>query len=374
MAKSNNNPELNQDEFTKIFDEYRAKIDEITRKTEKNLQSINGIIDVADEPDITDELDTENPEEAPSRIEPEPDRRPVEVIWPSEKESVEIIKEAKRKVQQIISEAEDTIKKEAKNKTRKQVDKIIGKAKKEAEVIITQAAHLAERERTDIMAAQKSEIEEIIREITEKARDDTREESSRIVAEARGKAEKMMAEIITSSSEINGLVTEIVNRARNTISEFEEKLQSETGELAKAITETQKKLEQATMITKAEEIIPASPDKSRELSENPMLEVRLIGDKTKGSNIHHGLFIGQVEMRAISTSFDYQYLKNLKKYLARIHGIKYLQECASEKEMSVLFEIKEPLPLLDILNNLPLVDEVVTETDDDIRLIFKNTR
>ena len=225
------------------------------------------------------------------------------------------------------------------------------------------------------MAAQRAEIEAIIREITEKARDDTREESSRIVAEARGKAEKMMAEIVTNSNEINGLVTEIVDRARNTISEFEERLQSETGEMAKAITDAQKKLEQATMITtEEEEIIPASPDKSRELSDNPILEVRLIGDKNRGGNVNSTLFIGQAEMRAISTSFDYQYLKNLKKYLVRIHGIKYLQECASEKEMSVLFDIKEPLPLLDILNNLPLVDEVVTETDDNIRLIFKNTR
>ncbi len=374
MAKSDNS-QFNKDEFTRIFDEYRAKIDAITRKTEKNLESINGIIGVADEPDVTEEVDTGEHDEVLSRIEPEPDRRPVEVIWPSEKESVEIIKEAKRKAQQITSEAEDNIKKEAKKKTREQVDKIIGKAKKEAEVIITQAAQLAEREKSDIMAAQRAEIEEIIREITEKARDDTREESSRIVAEARGKAEKMMAEIVTNSNEINGLVTEIVDRARNTIGEFEERLQSETGELAKAITDAQKKLEQATMITTEEEkIIPASPDKSRELSENPMLEVRLIGDKKNGNSVNPSFFIGQVEMRAISTSFDYQYLKNLKKYLVRIHGIKYLQECASEKEMSVLFDIKEPLPLLDILNNLPLVEEVVTETDENIRLVFKDTR
>ncbi len=374
MSKSKDNSQLNQDEFTRIFEEYRAKIDAITRRTEKNLKSINGIIDVYDEPDTTEEVENDIIEEAPPIIEPETDRKPVEVIWPSEKESVEIIKEAKRKAQQIISEAEERIKKEAKRKTREQVDKIIGKAKKEAEVIVRQANRLVEREREEIVATQRREIEEIIREITEKARSDTREESSRILAEARSKAEKMMTEIVTSSNEINRLVTEIVDRAKNTIREFEEKLQADTGELARAIEETQAKLKQATAIAKAEEMETASRDRYSEMLDNPVLEVRLKGDKNKESRGNPTMFIGQVEMKAISTSFDYQYLKNLKKYLVRIHGIKYLQECASEKEMTVLFDIKEPLPLLDILTNLPMVDEVINETDENIRLIFKSTQ
>ena len=41
MSKQKNESQPNTDEFTRIFDEYRAKIEEITRKTEENLQSIN---------------------------------------------------------------------------------------------------------------------------------------------------------------------------------------------------------------------------------------------------------------------------------------------------------------------------------------------
>ncbi len=369
MTESENSSQLYQDEFAKIFDEYRAKIDEITRKTTENLQSIHGVTSVADEPDTTTEVEAEEHEEFISRVEPTPDSRPVEVIWPSQKESVEIIKAAKRKAQQLISQAEEGTKKEAKKRTREQVDKIIGKAKKEADAILAQANQAAAKERDDVITASTNEAEQIIGEITEKCRQETQAQSSRIIAEAQEKAEKMMAKIATSSKEINELVMGIVDRAKKTISEFEEKLQVETGELAKAITETQKKFEQATMITENEVIMPTAPMKTRETSSNPTLELHLIDQKNNGNNDKH-LYCGQIEMRATS-SLDYQYLRNLKKHLVRIPGIKYLQECASEKEMLVLFEVMEPLPLLEILSNVPTVDEVVTETDDNLYLIFK---
>jgi hypothetical protein len=80
-----------------------------------------------------------------------------------------------------------------------------------------------------------------------------------------------------------------------------------------------------------------------------------------------------MEMKSISAEFDYQYLKGMKKYLVHIPNIKYLQEYASEKEMSVVFDVLEPLPVLDILSNIPLVDEVITRAEDDICLIFKKT-
>lgn len=373
MAKSENDSQFHNDEFTRIFDEYRAKIDEITRRTGENFQSIHVVPDAVASPDIAVEVDTEKPEETLSQVEPEADRRPVEVIWPSEKESVEIIKEAKRKAQQLISQAEESIKKEARKKTRAQVDKIIVKAKKEAEVIIARAMQAAEKEGNDAVATSKQEAEQLIRDITDKCRQETQAESSRVIAEARGKAEKMMAEIVTSSKEINHLVTEIVDRAKNTINEFEARLQAETGELARAITEIQNKLEQVTTIDSEEETRPEPPAKGRETYNNPTLMVRLIGDKADGRKGSQALFSGQVEMRAISSSFDYQYLKNLKKHLVHIPSIKYIQECASEKEMTVLFDVKEPLPLLDILSNVPLVDEVIAETDDDICIIFKDS-
>lgn len=395
MAKSKSESPFLNDEFTKIFDEYRAKIEEITRKTEKNLQSINVVPEVAADTveapadvDIAVEVEDEQPEEAasqvetpqaepteikPPQVEPEPDNRPVEVIWPSNKESVEIIKEAKRKAQQLISQAEDSIKKEAKKKTRVQIDKIILKAKKEAEVIVQRAVQTAEEVRDNAIAKSKQETELLLGQITEKCREEALAQSSRVVAEAREKVEKMMEDIVTSSTEISELINEIVNRAKKTINEFEVKLHEETGELSRVITETQSKLEQITKIAKEEETRPAAPPaQSAEEPVSHSLQVRLIGKNVNGKKARHMLFHGQVEMTS-SSSADYQYLRNLKKHLVLIPSIKYLQENASEKEMSVLFDVKEPLPIFDVLNNVPFVEEVTTGVDGDLCVIFKSS-
>ena len=387
MGKQKNESITNTDEFTRIFDEYRAKIDEITRKTEQNLRHIHGNTDIISEPeDIEiDEVETLTEETAPEPVEvetvpevqPEPASKPVEVIWPSNKESVDIIKQAKRKAQELISQAESSIKKEARQRTRAQVEKLLNKAKKEAEYIVVHARDTAEELRNEAIASSRQEVEQALSEITEKCRQDARAQSSRVVAEAREKADRMMADITASSSEINRLVTEIVNRSKNTISEFEERLQEETGELTKAITETQKKLEEATMIEPEPEPAPVpEPDvKTRGAFSNPTLEVRLIDENSNGNNGYLGLYSGQMEMRTTSATFDYQYMKKLKKFLVGLPGIKYLQESASEKEMSVLFNIEEPLPLLDILREVPLVEKVVTGSTDnnDISLVFKNS-
>jgi hypothetical protein len=72
------------------------------------------------------------------------------------------------------------------------------------------------------------------------------------------------------------------------------------------------------------------------------------------------MFSGKVEMKSV-TSFEYRQLKNLVNYLVHVPGIKYVQENASEKEMSILFDVKEPMPLVDILRDIPLVDKVIAE-------------
>ena len=288
------------------------------------------------------------------------------------KESEAIIKEAKRKAHQIIAEAEESIKKEARKKTQSQEDKIIGKAQKEAEDIINRAAQAVDRERTEAISMLKQESEQVIKEITEKCRRESHEQSAQIITETREKAVKMITGIITSSTEIGLQLDEIINRAKKTIAEFEIKLQADTGALSKAISETQSKLLQITMVPGPEELKPEPPDKDRESDRNSTLVVHLQSDKSHGQYSTSGLYSGQLEMRSASSSFNPQYLKNLKKYLVQIPGVKYLQESASEREISMLFDIQEPLPLLDILHNIPLIDEVVAETDDDICLIFKS--
>jgi vacuolar-type H+-ATPase subunit H len=366
MGKSDAKTQSQKDEFSKIFDDYRAKIEEISRKASKNAPT-------ADEgADIPANGETESLEVLISQDLPKSGADPKKVT-PIELEAEDIIRAAQKRAKQIIDEAEKKSRKEAKKRTQSEVDKIIAKARKDALEIITQTKESADKERTEILVASKNDAEEVIREITEKCRQETQEKSNRAIEEAREKADKMLSEIISDGTEISQKVRAIIDRAKQTIEEFEAILKTETDELASTIAETQQKLEQFDSIALKEEETHTAPiNNSKESATTPALGVRLLGERSNGKKGAQALYSGQVEMKSISAPFDYQYLKNLKKYLVHIPNIKYVQESASEKEMSIVFDLQEPLPLLDILKNIPLVEEV-TANADDICIMFKET-
>jgi len=372
MVEQENTKTSPNDEFTKIFDAYRIKIDEITRRTQRNFHN-NGASSDAASGDVSDDPEVKISQVLEELIkQPEMNSGPIKIELPAIKESEEIISEAKRKARQIVAEAEASIKKEAKKRTQSLVEKIIENANKDAEDLLARAKVAAEEERKKALGTVRQETAQLVKEITERCRQETQAQSSHIVAETQEKAAKMITDTLKSSAEISRLIEEMIIKTKNMMNEFQSKLQIETAGLAKSISETQNKLHNSTVIAREEEARPEPSNKNKEQYKNPTLAVHLQSDKSVSKNGNDGLFIGQIEMKSVSTSFDYQYLKNLKRYLNNIPSIKYLQESASEKETTVLFEVKEPLPLLDILNNIPLVDEIVTETDDDIFIIFKD--
>lgn len=406
MAKQHTDTQFNKDEFTRIFDEYRNKIEAITRSTEANLQSLQ----IPPRPDLNDQPEDqpagEPPdtpvaaesaaEEAPElRVEDEPDADKVEdepeppapVIPPSTPlaeavaspepvtESAKTIKEAQKMARQIIAQAEEQVKKEARKKIQAQADKYLANAQKEAEEIISQARELVDKERDATVAATRGQVEELLREITDQARQETQAQSSRAIEESRLKAEKLMADVINGSSEISRLVGEVVNRARHTITEFEERLQSETEDIAKSIADTQARIEQIAEAAEAAEaarVLTETPEEPRDTTDVPVLSVHILGERSNGRNGTQPLFFGQIEMKADSTSFDYRLFKNLKKSLLKMPGMKHLQESASEKELSALFDITEPLPLIELLGKIPQVAEVSSRTDREIAVVFNN--
>ena len=192
-----------------------------------------------------------------------------------------------------------------------------------------------------------------------------------MINEARQQAEELITDIVNSSTEISKLIMEITNRAKNTIKEFEGKLQTEFNELSTAVTEAQKKLEHINTVALERAATSAEPSNDdTELDTNTILALKIHGERLNGENGNGPAFKGQVELKSV-TSFEYRHLKSLINYLVHVPNIKFVQEIASEKEMSVLFDIKEPLPLLDILGDSPLVDEVIAESNN-ISIILKN--
>ena len=380
MAKTNSdNGQAKNDEFSRIFDEYRAKIDEITRRTDKNLQQAEAPSDSGSqrsaEPSVVvipnEQVNLNN---SPNQVERAHD-----------KTAEKIVEEAKREARRIIDEAEENVKKEAKKKTQSKVDKIIEKARKDSEDIVSSARQAAEREKEDIAVTSKREAETIIKTITDEYRAEARTQSEQVIAQARETAEEILADIISSSTKISQHIVSIVNRAKDTINELEKSLQSEMDELNTIIAETQARMDQVanTNVKKTEEKPvnnknnndkkerkPASESDEEQLPNETDLFVKFKGEKTNGDNGTSPLFSGQMELKAVS-SFEYKQIRSIKNHLVSIPNIKYMQEYASEKEMSVLFEIKEPLPLLDIFNGFPQVDKVAS-VENGITLTLKN--
>jgi vacuolar-type H+-ATPase subunit H len=362
MAKQEAKSNLKSDEFTKIFDDYRARIDEITKKSsEKDEKPLK-----AKARDVLDD-EINKTKEAISKGQGDSDIFIDEIEWQANKRAAEIIKEAKLQAQRLIYEAEEKIRKEAKKKTQAYIDKVIEKSKKESEDIIERAREIAEREKLETVASYKQDLEKMIQEITEKAREETEAQSSQILYDSRETAEKMVADVVVNSKEVSEKVMEIMNRTKSTVLKFQDELQSGLSELAEAVEDTQKILEKMMSgIADKSETVPGTIHEPTgtdvDLLENTVLSVKFLNDKSNGKKSDDPLYSGKVEMKSV-TSFEYRHMKDLMNYLVHIPGIKYVQENASEKEMSVLFDVKEPMPFMDILKDIPLVDKVIEETN-----------
>src|SRR4030042_836094 len=113
MDKQHKDAQILNDEFTKIFDDYRARIDEITRRTQVKLMPDNAPLQImpAAVPEQPEATTPTVPADPPDK--PEIPATPVNSELSVVKEYDVIIKEAKRKAQQIIAEAEESIKQEA---------------------------------------------------------------------------------------------------------------------------------------------------------------------------------------------------------------------------------------------------------------------
>jgi len=372
MPDSETDFKLNNDEFTRIFDQYRARIEEITRQTEHGLQDLsthpgeaparNG----SNHPLHKAAVPVPGDPAAPAAME-QPrilEKQPV-------KESEKILKEARKQAQKIIDEAEERAKKEARKKTQAQVDKLLARAQQQAEDLVSQARKLVEEERDAAITATKNHMESILTDITEQARRETLQKSTQTINNAREEAEKMTAEVAAAGMEINRLIRDTAERMRQHVSDIEARLQAESTELSRLIAESQLKIERITAAVQPPEPAGQGTAASGATPAGHKLMMRVLGDRSNGKNGTEPLFFGQIEVRADSTSLDYTYFKNLKKYLVKVPGIKHLQESASEKDFSALFDITEPLPLLELLRQMPLVEQVLNETAHDISVEFK---
>jgi gas vesicle protein len=395
MAKQQTNSPFNQDEFQRIFDEYRSKIEEITRSTGRTLEALRiPSMEPSEEhapAEAPDErADSEEPDKpAPARPEAaRPPAQPARLVLPERParpvsrddleshlpESERVIRAARKEAQRILEEAEKQARKEARKKTKAQADKILAKARQSAEEYAEKARQAVEQERAAALESSRTQAEQSMKEMTEHFRQQAHAKSTQLVEEAKARADRLMAEVTQASTDISHKVNDVVERSRATINEFEERLRNETDDISQAIVDTQSRIEALALAAAEEAARTAEPEPSAASAvpaNVPTMVVKVLGERSNGRGGTQPLFFGMVEISAPPETCDFKYFKAMKRYLISIPGIKQLQESASEKALSALFDVTEPLPLIDLLAKVPLVDQVISRGDRDISLVFK---
>jgi hypothetical protein len=404
MPKQADEIQVLSDEFAKIFDIYRARIDEISRRKQEHLAPgakaaaepasaeaspeavITALLASVNIPPITSPppksvipipsgpaIPLPPPETKAEAPAPEPIRVEVPAIKEVVvKESEMILRQARRKADKIITEAEESVRKEARKKTQSQIDRLLAKANKEAEEMAAKAARHINEEREQLLALMHQDSDKVLKDITETCRRESRERSSQVIAETRDKAGKMITDVMAASEDIGRQLSDIISRTKATVAEFETKLQAETTDFTRTVTEAHTKLLTLTLPPKEPEMpVPVAVAKNKITAKNPALTVHLKDEQSDRRFFHTGLFTGRMEMKSAG-AIDYRHVKALKKTLGQNASIRYLEESASEKELSVRFEVLEPQPLLDVLSNVPMVEQVLPQPNDDILVVFRN--
>ena len=236
-------------------------------------------------------------------------------------ESERIILEAKDRAAEIMRDVNDKSRKEAKEKT-----------KREAERIITETREIAEKQSTEILDLARREAEKILQETRNSAQIQVLQESENIIAEAKENAKRVDKDSIKRAEETNKLILEVLQKAESIVGRFKTEVQAELAALVVAFSKERESIE-----TKA--VLDNNIDSSNH-------------NKRNGDN--HPLN-GRRELNIIMP-YDAIQVRKLVELLKKIPGIKLDGEAATEENFTIYLDITEPVPLHNILQELPLVE------------------
>jgi vacuolar-type H+-ATPase subunit H len=282
----------------------------------------------------------------------------------------EIVDEAQQKAQLVIREADEKARKEAKNRVKLQEEKIIAKAKEDAASLITDMKNNAEKEKNEIIARAQKEAEQRREEEIARLQAEIQTQSANILAEAEKKATNLINAIVSGSNEVNDMIIKTMKNSEAILEKLKNELNAEIGELTSNIVTTRNKLEQMVVTALAEKSEENTLLRKgfRNSNNNAVIWVALDGEKSAQRDDNTYLFTGRIELKALPST-DHPTLKNLKNFFNQVPNIKYLGESYTEEGYMLTFEIKEPLPLIDILSKIPSVEKVVT-LEDSLKLIL----
>jgi len=380
MTEIKNSSEAEKGIFTHSLSDYRSKVEEIIRTENERFRELaqeqaKGIIDNAWQK--AEEIVGEGQAKARGII-VDSQGKASAIISDSRQKALNIgneieeranqkvsgiLKEARQEAEQIVREAEEKTTKEAKNRVKAQEEKILTKAKEQAQSIITDARKNAEKETAEIMERTKQEAERRVEEEIDKFRLQAQSQSNQVRIEAEKKATKLIDKIIEDGNSVNEMVIDAIKNSENFLEKMKNDMHVEIGKLTKGLMTARNNMDQAvTTFSEKSEDVAALQNIQKNLNKKLALWVTLKGDRTAIKDNGDFLFKGQIELKTLST-MNYALVKDLKSFLIKVPNVKYLGESSGEEGSILSFEISEPLPLVDILGSIPLVENVVEQGD-----------
>lgn len=158
-----------------------------------------------------------------------------------------------------MKELDGRIKKEAKDRTRREVQRIIAAARQ-----------ATKKQSAEILAQSRKEAEQIISEVTEIPKAQAQKESSVIIADATEMVKKINDDSVARVSEINGLLTEVTQNAERIFNQFKTELQAELAGLPPIIAKIKDNLEHRSTVDEITEAGATEADS--EVGENRPFE------------------------------------------------------------------------------------------------------
>lgn len=210
------------------------------------------------------------------------------------------------------------------------------------------------------------EIDDPVGELTELAN----QEANRIITEARAQAEQISKQAVAKAEEESAkYLTELMRKAEQKVAEFEEeartKVLKELDQCARVINKARHVLRQVGKIT--DEATEKEPEAAPHLT---VVEEQI--ETHEPTSHEEVLYHGEVELE-VKSSGDFGQVGRFIGHLRKVPDIE-LKSFGTfvQGKITAIVAIAEPLRLLSILKQMPLVEEVVGN-GNNIQLALKST-
>lgn len=234
-----------------------------------------------------------------------------------------VILSARKKADEIEKLANEKAKKEAKEKVRREIEKI--------EKDLANKRLVAEKQSSELIEQAKDKAEEIVKGAKETARSEAKEQSKIIISEATEKARKIDEDSATRAGEADALIVQVCQKCDDIYNMVKSKVKADLAGFSVEINRMIDNIELKTALEK--------PESGNENSDN----------------VKHSELEGRRELNIIQP-FDRVQVKQLREVIKNIPNIRIEGESGTEENYSIFIAISESTPLLDILGRLSLVE------------------